>query len=84
MARKIKLNMYDIYDLGLVWFGSERVKYTINNKVVYGTRYLLDKPINEKQLEFINNFKNVLLGNAIYKYANEIKYQTITLMDKTI
>ena len=31
MARKIKLNMYDIYDLGLVWFGSERVKYTINN-----------------------------------------------------
>ena len=79
--RKIKLNMYDLYDMGIAWSESHRVHDKDNN---YGTRFVLDKQLTSNQLDTINNYKNVIVSECYYRYASEIKHTTIILMDKCI
>lgn len=79
--RRIKLNMYDLYDMGIDWFESHRVHDKDNN---YGTRFVLDKQLSSNQLDTINNYKNVIISECYYRYAPEIKHTTIILMDKCI
>ena len=79
--RRIKLNMYDLYEMGIDWFESHRVHDRYNN---YGTRFVLDKQLTSNQLDTINNYKNVIINECYYRYAPEIKHTTIILMDKCI
>ena len=79
--RRIKLNMYDLYDMGIDWFESHRVHDKNNNR---GTRFILDKPLTSNQLEKINSYKNVVISECHHRYAPEIKHTTIILMDKCI
>ena len=79
---RIKLNMYDLYEMGIDWFESHRVYDKKNNN--YGTRFVLDKQLTSNQLEKINNYKNVVISDCQYRYAPEIKHTTIILMDKCI
>ena len=82
MSRKrIKLNMYDLYDMGIDWSESHRVHDRYNNR---GTRFVLNKQLTSNQLDIINNYKNVVISDCQYRYAPEIKYTTIILMDKCI
>ena len=50
-------------------------------KVIRGTRYILGKPMTKQQEEYIKQFKNVVISTAQYRWAPEIKHQTIILTD---
>lgn len=81
MKRK-KANMHDMFKMGIEWFDFCRCKRIDEaGKVIRGTRYLLDKPMTKQQEEYLNNFKNVIVGKAQYRYAPEIQYQTVILTD---
>ncbi len=80
--RRKKATVNDLFRMGLDWFDVRRCKRTDEaGKVIRGTRYFLDKPMTEQQEEYLKKFKNVVVGTAQYKYAPEIKYQTIILTD---
>lgn len=80
MKRK-KANIYDLINNNIDYFAFQRVK---NSKGEPGYRYILDKELNEKQKNVLQQFKNVIISSCQYKYAPEIKHTTIILLDKCI
>lgn len=80
MKRK-KMLLSDMINNGINYFNFNRVK---NNSGVRGWRYILDKPLTKEQITFILNFKNVVIGECNYKYAPELKYNTLIIFDKCI
>ena len=80
MKRK-KANIFDLMKINVEYFKYERVKNSEGKK---GTRYTLDKPLNNSQLEHLSKFKNVILSTCNYRYAPEIKYQVLIILDKCL
>lgn len=80
MKRK-KMILSDFELLKIDYHASQRVKHSTYG---YGTRFILDKPLNDAQITAIIRFRNTLVGNCYHKYAPEIKYNTLTLYDKCI
>ncbi len=80
--RRKKANENDLFRMGIEWFDAHRCKRTDEaGKVIRGTRYILEKPMTEHQEEYLKQFKNVVVSTAKYRYAPEIKHQTIILTD---
>lgn len=80
--RRKKANVNDMFNIGVEWFDFHRCqRIDETGKVIKGTRYLLDKPMTEKQKEYLSNFKNVIVSTATYRYAPEIQYQTLIITD---
>lgn len=79
--KRVKMNLSDLYHLHIEYHASQRVKHNLHG---YGTRFILSKPLTDEQLTAVIHFKNTLCGNCHYKYAPEIKYNTLTLYDKCI
>ena len=80
MKRK-KMILSDFELLKIDYHAFQRVKHPTYG---YGTRFILCKPLNDTQITAIIRFRNTLVGNCYYKYASEIKYNTLTLYDKCI
>ena len=81
MKRK-KANVSDLYANGIKYFAFSRVTNT--NTGEKGYKYILCDPLTDEQKEFLAQFKNVIISSATYKYAPEIKHDTVILMDKMI
>ena len=79
--RRKKANILDLMKLGVDYFKFERVKNSEGKK---GTRYTLDKPLTESQSTYLSQFKNVILSSCNYRYAPEIQYQALILLDKCL
>lgn len=45
-----------------------------------GIRYMLSKPLTSEQKRKLNNYDNVVISYACYKYAPQIKYDTLILL----
>lgn len=84
MARKRKMTMNDLYDLRADWHASQRVKNPATG--IMATRFILSKPLTERQKNTILSYKNTVVfdNGAKLKYAPEISYSTILLYDKCI
>lgn len=80
MKRK-KMLLSDMINNDINYFNFNRVK---NNLGVSGWRYVLEKPLTDEQKIFILTFKNVVIGDCHYKYAPELKYNTLIIFDKCI
>ena len=78
---KVKLYMEDIYNMNIHWSEQQRVT---NGKGIKGYRYILTKKLTDEQKSKIVRYKNVLIGTCQYRYAKEITYDTIILLDKCI
>lgn len=80
---KRKLDIFDLYDMGIEYHDFQRV--TKRDTKEKGYRYTLSKPLTDSQREQVMRYKNVILGGSChYKYAPEIRYETLILMDKCI
>ena len=79
--RRKKANILDLIKLGVDYFKFERVK---NSEGKRGTRYTLEKPLNDSQLEHLSKFKNVILSTCNYRYAPEVKHQVLIILDKCL
>ena len=64
---------------GIDYHDFQRVKNTAGE---YGYRYVLDKPLTAAQLEAVNGYKNTVVGGCRHRYAPEIQYTTLILLDK--
>ena len=75
-----KATLQRFEELGIIYHNFSRVK----NKNDRGWRYTLSKPLTETQREELMKSKNVILGSATYRYAPEIVYNTVILLDNNI
>lgn len=79
--RRKKASILDLIRLNVEYFKFERVKNSEGKK---GTRYTLEKPLNESQSTYLSQFKNVILSTCSYRYAPEIKHQVLIILDKCL
>lgn len=79
--RRVKMNLPDMYLLNIEYHAFQRIKHPEHG---YGVRYVLCKPLNDQQIAAVIKFKNTIMGNCQYRYAPEIKYDTLILYDKCI
>lgn len=79
MARRKKMNLSDMLSAGIEYHNFQRVKNTAGEK---GWRYILDKPLTAAQLEIVNGYRNTVVGGCHYRYAPEIQYTTLIILDK--
>ena len=59
-----------------------RVSRTNDGKKYSGYRYTLSNPLTDEQVAELSQYSNVEFGKAQYKFAPEINYSTIILIDK--
>lgn len=76
-----KASILDLMKINVEYFKFERVKNAEGKK---GTRYTLEKPLNESQSTYLSQFKNVILSTCSYRYAPEIKHQVLIILDKCL
>lgn len=84
--KKLKLLITDLHLIGISYFKCDRFKQTIQNKIFYGDRLTLEKPLTNNQIEYINTFKNTnySIKGCQYQYAPEIQFDVLYLYDKCI
>lgn len=46
-----------------------------------GYRYVLSEPLTQEQKDYLKQYSNVVINSAQHKYAPEIKYDTVILLD---
>ena len=73
-----KLDFYDLYEMGYVWFNSQDVIDRLGNK---GVRYTLEKRLTDQQKQELLQYDNVRINTCSYKYDCNIVYDTIILLD---
>ena len=78
-----KATLQRFEELGIIYHNFSRVKNK-TNKNDRGWRYTLSKPLTEIQRDELLRSKNVILGSATYRYAPEIVYNTVILLDNNI
>lgn len=76
--KKVKCYPSDLSKNNIFYHAFQRIK-TIDNKKGY--RYIIDKPLTDETRRELLKFKNVILSSCTLKYAPEIKYDTIILID---
>lgn len=80
--KKQKMYLGDMLDAGIEYIDFQPV---VNKKTgEKGYRYILENPLTEKQVIIINSFKNTVISSCQYRYAPEIKHDTLILLDKCI
>ena len=79
--RRRKASILDLMKNNVEYFKFERVK---NAEGKRGTRYTLEKPLTDSQLEYLSQFKNVILSTCNYRYAPEIEHQVVIILDKCL
>ena len=77
--KRQKMNFSDLVNMNIEYHAFQRVHDTMGNR---GTRYVLSKPLTAEQIEIINNFKNTVVSSCKYRYAPEIQYSTLIILDK--
>lgn len=77
--RRQKATLMDLYDLNVQYHATQRVKDKEGRR---GTRYVLSAPLTSDQKDILQAFKNVYISTCFYRYAPEIVYDTIIIMDK--
>lgn len=78
--KRVKANIGDLINMGADFYRSFRVKA----RGVYGTAFVLEKPLSAEQAEKIKAFKNVHIGTSGCTYAPEVRHTAIVLFDKCI
>lgn len=73
-----KIDFYDLYDMGYIWFNSQDVIDRLGNKAV---RYTLEKRLTDQQKQELLQYDNVRINTCSYKYDHNIVYDTIILLD---
>ena len=79
--KRQKMNFYDLIDMNINYHDFQQVHDNAGNK---GTRYILSNMLTDEQIAKINSFKNTIISTCQYRYAPEIKYQTLIILDKCI
>ena len=79
--KRQKATLMDLYDLDVQYHASQRVK---DKKGNLGTRYILSKALTSEQEGVLQAFKNIRFSTCYCKYAPEIVYNTVIIMDKCI
>ena len=79
--RRKKANIMDLIRVNVEYFKFERVK---NAEGKRGTRYTLEKPLTDSQVEHLSQFKNVILSTCNYRYAPELEHQVVIILDKCL
>lgn len=80
--KKQKMYLGDMLDAGIEYIDFQRV--TNKKTGVKGWRYILENPLTEKQVAIINSFKNTVISSCQYRYAPEIKHDTLIILDKVV
>ena len=62
---------------GLTYFDCHAVKSDDGKK---GTRYLLCNKLTEAQKEHLQKFDNVVISSCYYRYAPELKHDTLIIL----
>lgn len=79
MKKRRKLyHFHNMIEDGLDFFDSMRVA---NDEGKKGCRYILSNKLSEEQKAKLSKYDNVIFSNATYRYAPEIKYDAIILLD---
>ena len=55
-----------------------------NDKTIKGVRYRLANRLTQEQKDYILSFKNTIISDCYLKYAPEIKYDVVIILDKCI
>lgn len=74
---KNKLTFSKMIEMGIEYFDFQDV----SNGEKTGTRYILDKPLTTSQRAKLQECSNVIISSCSYKYAPEITYDTIIVLD---
>lgn len=54
----------------------------VSGEMGSGYRYVLSNKLTQEQKDYLAQYSNVQIGDAKYKYAPEIKYDTVILLDR--
>ena len=80
-----KLNLIDMDKEGLVYFAFSRVTATRSRNGIGYFIYHLEKPLSENKQAILNaQYNNIAFGKSMYRYAPQVKYQTLLVFDKKI
>lgn len=80
-----KLNLRDMFVEGLNYVAFSRVTPGRSHNGIGYFRYRLENPLSEReQAILITRYNNIAFGESMFRYAPEIKYQTILVFDKKI
>ena len=74
---KNKLTFSKMIEMGIEYFDFQNVSKGEKT----GTRYILAKPLTTLQRAKFQEYSNVIISSCSYKYAPEITYDTIILLD---
>ena len=67
MAKRRKMTWYDLVDRGLQWYACfDNVLHKETG--TKGSIYHMDKPLNDKDVAFIMQWKNTLITKGYYRY----------------
>ena len=61
-----------------------RFSISRNGKRYYAWKYVLSKELTDTQRDYLKQFPNVSTGSAVYKYAPEIKDETVNIFDNKL
>lgn len=79
MAKRRKLYHFnDMLKDGIDFYDYKRVISKDGSK---GTRYTLCNELTVEQKEKLSKYDNVVMSSCYYKYAREISYDTLILLD---
>lgn len=53
----------------------------VNGNGAKGTRYTLSNRLTDEQREKLSKYDNVIMSECHYKYAQELRYDTLILLD---
>lgn len=87
-ATSSKLSFHDFLkfldSIGSSYSGFTRVHKDEDGKRYYGYRYTLTTKLTDEQKRELTKYSNVEIGDATYRYAPEISYSTVVLIDRII
>lgn len=79
--KRIKARFSDLIGLDIEYHAFQGVR---RNDGVKGTRFVLSKPLSDAQREKLSAFRNVVFSSCALKYAPEIRYETLIILDKVV
>ena len=77
MKKRKLYHFSDLINDKIMYFDFMHVKDGNENK---GVKFLLSDPLTESQKEKLSKYDNIIISSVSYKYAPEIKHDTIILL----